>query len=199
MVPVSPENSSSEFCLSFHSASELCGPGSPRCAPTPFPAPRQRHLGHRIAGLRIDRRRGAARIVAVEAAAGVEVVFGLAPWPEDQRQFGRKQMGRCRPIGGVGAAVDVESAWSSRGPPMARSPASARPRYWPVDAEQRLAHLVVRVGAGDLARHGVKRPKWMRSPAWARPKSGCAAPPITLDWPGVAVTPSIERVSCCKN
>ena len=56
----------------------------------------------------IDRDRGAARVVLVEAAAGIDEELGLGPRPEHEREFGAGDVVAGRAAVRVEIAVDVE-------------------------------------------------------------------------------------------
>src|SRR5438552_8469728 len=74
-----------------------------------FGAHERVHLVDRQAGLRIGRDRRAARVIAVKAAAGVDVELGLAPRPEDEAELGVRDARAARSAVRRVVAADLES------------------------------------------------------------------------------------------
>ncbi len=88
------------------------GPAAARCARrlrAPWIAASGVTRSAGAAALRIDRDHRAARVVAVEAAADVDVVLGLRPRPEDQAQLRADDASRCAIPSWPGCRCHVEA------------------------------------------------------------------------------------------
>src|SRR6266566_1106501 len=92
-VPVSPWKTSSESRWRYHKLSEDCRFGMTSVR-TPNSMPFARTSGvtrsiDRLAGTRIDVRRRAASVVAVEALTEIHEILGLLPRAQDDRELRR--------------------------------------------------------------------------------------------------------------
>ena len=205
VVPASPTNTSSESEVELPQRERaLQARRWPRCARRARSRVahqrRTRSTGAPVFGSTRDRR--AARVVAVEAAAGVDEELGLRPRPEDQRQLGRQLS--------VGSALPEFAGlrWLSTSKRVAvgaqagdgAQPCRPLDRFW--RRRRRCVSLTLssRVVRGCSRATVLYRPTWMRSWRSCSADLAAASQPAervvrTCGWPQAAHV----AASACSN
>ena len=149
-------------------------------------AHQRRDLVGRLARLRVERDRRAARVVAVKAIADVDIRFRLAPRTGDHAQAGAEQMvaGRARIFRPVAAHVEAVGVRTQAGH-GAQRPRPAR-AVFAIHADARFDDMVLPRGRHDLALARVVQAIVDIVVLQLHADGGVAAAPVRVAVPGVA-------------